>query len=127
MSFLGAGPIELLVVLLVAFIVLGPERMVDTARLMGKGIREVRRMTASLSDVIVEEDFAETGSSSGGAGDRTRRQKEPQEGPESPGEGGSQADEGPVAFRPAEKAPPEEPEEPDAPDSSDSPGSKDVT
>ena len=112
MSILGAGPIELVVVLLVAFIVLGPERMVDTARLMGKGIREVRRMTASLSEVVLE-DFSETGSRS----DTARRQNEPDEAPESAGGGGSQADEDPVAFRPAREAPPDQPDEPDSPDS----------
>ena len=143
MSFLGSGPIELVVVLLVAFIVLGPERMVDTARLMGKGIREVRRMTASLSDVVIEDfsepatatgtgqDRSETATATGAGSDkvddgarRQNAQNEPGAGPENAGDAGSQTtDEGPVAFRPAGKAPPEAPDEPDAPDSPGSPGS----
>ena len=56
MSFLGAGPMEILLILLVAFIFLGPERMVDAARLMGKAVREMRRMTAELSEVVVNAD-----------------------------------------------------------------------
>ncbi len=43
MSFLGLGPMEVLIVLLVAFIFLGPERMVDAARMPGKGMRELSR------------------------------------------------------------------------------------
>ena len=48
MSFLGMGPLEIFIILLIAFIFLGPERMVDAARLMGKALREIRRMTAEL-------------------------------------------------------------------------------
>ena len=48
MSFLGMGPMEVLIVLLVAFIFLGPARMVDAARVLGKGMRELRRLSAEL-------------------------------------------------------------------------------
>ena len=48
MSFFGIGPIELIIVMLVAFIFLGPERMIDAARLLGRLTREVRRMTADV-------------------------------------------------------------------------------
>ena len=53
---LGIGPLELLVVLLVAFIFLGPERMVDAARLLGKVAKEVRRLTAELSQIDLNDD-----------------------------------------------------------------------
>ena len=56
MSFFGMGPLEIFFVLLIAFIFLGPERMVDTARWMGKAVREVRRMAAELPS-LTEEDF----------------------------------------------------------------------
>ena len=36
MSFLGMGTMEIFIILLVAFIFLGPERMVDAARTLGK-------------------------------------------------------------------------------------------
>ena len=41
MNILGMGPLEVLVIALIAFILLGPQRMVDAARLMGKATKEV--------------------------------------------------------------------------------------
>ena len=35
MNFLGVGPFELLLVMIIATIVLGPERMAETGRLLG--------------------------------------------------------------------------------------------
>ena len=55
MSVLGMGYVELLVILLVAFIFLGPERMVDAARLLGKAVREVRNMAADLPSLDLDE------------------------------------------------------------------------
>ncbi len=56
MSFLGMGPMEVFIVLLVAFIFLGPERMVDAARMLGKATRELRRMAAELPRLELDED-----------------------------------------------------------------------
>ena len=42
------GPAELLVILLVALIVLGPERLPDAARKVGNFIGEIRRMGAGF-------------------------------------------------------------------------------
>ncbi len=56
MSFLGMGPMEVLIVLLVAFIFLGPERMVDAARMLGKATRELRRMAAELPRLDLDQD-----------------------------------------------------------------------
>ena len=42
MSFLGMGTMEIFIILLVAFIFLGPERMVDAARTLGKWTGELR-------------------------------------------------------------------------------------
>ena len=36
------GPLELVVVLIIALIVLGPKRLPDVARSVGKGVREFR-------------------------------------------------------------------------------------
>ena len=55
MSILGMGSLELLVVLLLAFIILGPERMVDAARKLGKLTRELRRMTNEVTVMVQEE------------------------------------------------------------------------
>ncbi len=54
MTFLGMGPLEVMVILVVAFIVLGPQRMMDAARLLGKVTREVRRMSQGLTDALDE-------------------------------------------------------------------------
>ena len=55
MNILGMGSMELVVVLLLAFIVLGPERMVDAARKLGKLTAELRRMTSEVTDMVQEE------------------------------------------------------------------------
>ena len=59
MSILGMGTIEILLILLVAFITLGPERMMDAARLLGKTAREARRLTESLSEVTIDGGLAD--------------------------------------------------------------------
>ena len=56
MNFFGMGTMEVLVILLLAFIFLGPERMVEAARLLGKLVREARRMTAELPGLVIDED-----------------------------------------------------------------------
>ena len=48
MSFLGMGTFEILIILLVAFIFLGPERMLDAARILGKWTGELRRMGSTV-------------------------------------------------------------------------------
>ena len=55
MSFLGMGTLEILVILLVAFILLGPERMIDAGRLMGRATREVRRLTEGLNELTLDD------------------------------------------------------------------------
>lgn len=42
------GPAEILVVLVVALIVLGPTRLPEAARSMGKAIAELRRVTSGM-------------------------------------------------------------------------------
>lgn len=45
---LNIGPAELVVVLVVALIVLGPTRLPDAARSVGRAVGELRRATAGL-------------------------------------------------------------------------------
>ena len=56
MNILGMGPLEILLIALVAFIFLGPERMSDAARLLGKAIREGRNIASTIPRVVVEDD-----------------------------------------------------------------------
>ena len=52
MDFLGIGPTELLVVALVAFLFLGPARMVEAARSLGRIVQEVKRTTRDLPSLM---------------------------------------------------------------------------
>ncbi len=52
MNVFGIVVTELLFVLVVALIVLGPERMTQTARTLGKYMRELQRATAEIPRLI---------------------------------------------------------------------------
>jgi len=52
------GPAEILVVLVVALIVLGPNRLPEAARSMGKAMAELRRVSSSVQ-AEVRDAFAE--------------------------------------------------------------------
>ncbi len=49
------GPIELLTVLLVALVVLGPKRMVDVARTLARFTREIRKVTSDITRTLEDE------------------------------------------------------------------------
>ncbi|MBI2917290.1 MAG: twin-arginine translocase TatA/TatE family subunit [Chloroflexi bacterium] len=55
MDFLGMGPLELLVILVVALIFLGPQRMVQAATRLGKVVREFRKASSQLTEEITRE------------------------------------------------------------------------
>ena len=44
------GPLELIIVLVIALIVLGPGKLPDVGAALGKGIREFRRASTDLQD-----------------------------------------------------------------------------
>ena len=49
MNFLGMGPMELMVILVLAMIVFGPGKLPEIAGQVGKVVRDFRRTTAELS------------------------------------------------------------------------------
>ncbi len=49
MNFLGIGPAELIVILVVALVFVGPERLPKLAADLARTIREIRRYTGSLA------------------------------------------------------------------------------
>ena len=49
MSFLGIGPAELLVIMVIALLVVGPERLPRLAADIARTIREIRKYTASVA------------------------------------------------------------------------------
>ena len=79
MSILGMGPLEILVILVIAFIILGPDRMVEAARFLGRMVGEGRRLASDMPRVVVEDDdikvvnAGETISVMGDAGPQARR------------------------------------------------------
>jgi hypothetical protein len=110
------GTPEILVVLLIAFLLLGPERMINAAKTLGKYAGEMRRMASEIPDLTL--DGTERGYGEGpivhrGGGPNPSVRPRTEEGKDTgtPGDEGAEAapeDDGPVAFRrggPAQDAP----------------------
>jgi len=49
MNILGVGPAELLLIFVIALIVLGPGKLPELARTLGKALRELRRMSLEVT------------------------------------------------------------------------------
>ena len=56
MNIMGMGVMELAVVLLVAFLVLGPGRSIDMAKRTGKVLGDLRRTFSEVTDAISTEE-----------------------------------------------------------------------
>ena len=52
MNFMGMGVLEIGVVFVVAFLVLGPSRTIDTARTAGRLMRDLRRNFSEVMDAV---------------------------------------------------------------------------
>lgn len=52
---MGMGGMEILVILLVAFILLGPAKMIEASRSLGKLVGQMRRMADEIPHVDLEE------------------------------------------------------------------------
>jgi TatA/E family protein of Tat protein translocase len=50
----GIGPTELVVILVVALLVLGPKRLPEIARALGRGLAEFRKATADVTSELDE-------------------------------------------------------------------------
>jgi sec-independent protein translocase protein TatA len=51
MGFISApGPLELMVILVIALIVLGPQKLPEAARSVGKGMRELKQSLSATDD-----------------------------------------------------------------------------
>lgn len=49
---LNVGPAEVLIILVVALLVLGPKKLPEAARQIGKAMSEFRRVTSGLQDEV---------------------------------------------------------------------------
>ena len=122
MTFVGMGPLEILVVLMVAFIVLGPDRMLTAARTIGKVTGELRRLADGLPQISLDEEPTERPivHRRGGPGPRaaaaeTAAEPPAEESEEPENEPPESA--GPVAFKPSAQASSERRGETEAEDS----------
>ena len=52
MNFMGMGIMEIGVVMVVAFLVLGPSRTIDTARTAGRLMRDLRRTFSEVMEAV---------------------------------------------------------------------------
>ena len=59
MDLFGIGPLEILIVLLIAYLVLGPARMVEIARSLSNFVRELRQATSELPDLLAIEEASQ--------------------------------------------------------------------
>jgi sec-independent protein translocase protein TatA len=51
MGFISApGPLELMVILVIALIVLGPQKLPEAARSVGRGMRELKQSLSATDD-----------------------------------------------------------------------------
>ena len=106
MNFLGMGPLEIVLILVIAFIFLGPERMVDAARLLGKAVREGRRLATELPRVVIEDDEIKVIDPRRSPGSDTARRRQATDDEAPAEEDGPDHQERPVSFRPGDSPPP---------------------
>lgn len=52
----GIGPMELVIVLVIALLVLGPKKLPEVGRSVGRGMREFKESLAGESDERVDEE-----------------------------------------------------------------------
>lgn len=55
MDFFGVGPLEILFILLIAFVIFGPKRIFDISRNAGRAMREISRTASGFSTRLEKE------------------------------------------------------------------------
>ncbi|MBI4285469.1 MAG: twin-arginine translocase TatA/TatE family subunit [Chloroflexi bacterium] len=55
MDFLGIGPLELLMIFIIAMLLWGPSRMVEIARNLGKAVHSFRKAASDLTTQVTKE------------------------------------------------------------------------
>ena len=95
MNFMGIGFMELLVILLVAFLVVGPGRSIEMARRTGKVLGDLRRGFSEVTEAISVEERQRTHSQQPPPGVPSR--------PEMPDEDSPPPEQPPKADPPADR------------------------
>ncbi|MEK7281096.1 MAG: twin-arginine translocase TatA/TatE family subunit [Chloroflexota bacterium] len=65
MDFLGIGSLEMLLIVVIALLVLGPQRLQGVSRGLGRGLRELRKLGSEVSQALNEEETPSQGAKSG--------------------------------------------------------------
>lgn len=73
MNFLGIDPLEVLIILLIAYLVLGPTRMLEIARSLGKFIQEVRSTAREIPDLLALEEASKETQTEGDGRQKARQ------------------------------------------------------
>ncbi len=55
MDFFGIGPFEVLLILLIAFIILGPKRLIEMSKKAGKVTSDLTRSVSELNEQVNKE------------------------------------------------------------------------
>ena len=55
MGFLGIGPWEILLIVILALIILGPSKLTDFTRTLGKTVRAIRKYSTDLTTAVTRE------------------------------------------------------------------------
>jgi sec-independent protein translocase protein TatA len=55
MDFLGIGPFEVLLILLIAFIIFGPQKLIEMSKTAGKTMKELSRSASALNEKLNQE------------------------------------------------------------------------
>jgi Sec-independent protein translocase protein TatA len=55
MDFFGIGPWEIVLILVLALILLGPDKLTETAKTLGKIVRSIRRTSAEFTAAVTRE------------------------------------------------------------------------
>jgi len=72
LNLFGVGSLEIIIILLVAFLVLGPNQLLGVAKGLGKVMRELRNATGQFTRMLEEEGQEEEPS-------KTRKEEEEKE------------------------------------------------
>jgi Sec-independent protein translocase protein TatA len=108
-NFLGIGGLEVLVIALVAFLVLGPKRMAEAGKTAAKVLSQLRKQRDELTSALLEEPGKETPGDDfpgypGGASLREPVGRPPAPASGDPSEAGPEQDPANRAAGPADKS-----------------------
>ena len=73
MNILGIGSLELLVIFLVGFLVLGPRKSVEVSRKIGGMIQRIKNTSTQLANLVEEDDPEQPSSPDVGSNERRGR------------------------------------------------------